>query len=113
MSPLVLGLCASAARRGYRIRWAGLLAVAGQEVAWVTGDGRWRAPQGELPEFQRLLRLGPHLAKWHGGWLLLSQPEVLGWALGRYREAGRRRLDLALRDAGWILHSLSWAYYAD
>ena len=99
--------------RGYRVHWAGVLAVAGQEVAWVTRDSQWLSPVGDVDEFRRLLRLRSHLAKWHGLWLLLAPVETLEWALGEYRETGTRRIDVAVRDAGWVLHSLSWADYAD
>lgn len=99
--------------RGYRVQWTGLLALAGQEVAWVAGDTRWLAPVGDVDEFHRLVRLRPHLAKWHGLWLLLAQSETLEWAVGEHRELGTRRLDMAVRDAGWALHALSWAEYAD
>lgn len=100
--------------RSVPVRWSGLLAIAAQEIAHVVADDRWLTPRGDVEEFGRLLGLGPHLAKWHGVWLLLGCHGATVWAVLRRLAPVSDQLDpdraeRAINDAGWLLHALAWA----
>lgn len=99
------------------VHWPGLLAIAGQEIAHVAADDRWLTPRGDAEEFQRLLVLGPRLAKWHPLWLLLGCHGATVWTvLRRLPPIGDQldpdQADRAMNDAGWALHAMAWARWA-
>lgn len=99
------------------VRWSlvALRQIAGQEIARVTGDARWRDPlPGSWETWSALHEIAremPRIGVWEGPWLLFSDPPVCQAAVQGYGTAPPEH-QMAIREALWFWSALQWGAYA-